>query len=112
MTRLKALIARARTALTPTRSTWVQNILALSTVATVITLAALQMPIPEILSGIAWVVVGYFFGTLKSAPASTDRPPVPATLEGKSKGQRTRHGRSHSKLIHFQCVEPNREAST
>lgn len=109
MARLKALALRVKTALTPHRSTWVQDILALSTVATVIILAALQLPIPEILSGIAWVIIGYFFGTLKTDRAA---PQGAAPSQDKPKVQRTRHGRSRSKLIHFQCVEPDREGST
>lgn len=109
MTRLKVLAARVKAAVKPTSPTWVQDILALSTVATVIILAALQMPIPEILSGIAWVVIGYFFGTLKG-PAPT--PPDPATLQEKGPVQRTRQGQTRGKLVHFQCVQPDPETPT
>ena len=101
---LRAAAARVRSAVTAHRTTWVQDVLALSTVATVIILAALQMPIPEILSGIAWVIIGYFFGTLKNQPPQ-------AETDTATPLQRTRHGRGRSRLIHFQCVKPDPQAS-
>ena len=113
MLRLKALGRQVQAALE--RPTWVQDVLALASVAAVIYLGVRGLPIPDVLSGIAWCIIGYFFGSHKADAVAADRAASTGTADGPEKKeqvpQRTQHGRGRTRLIHFRCVEPDREAS-
>lgn len=105
MSWVRARLRQVKAAVEKRKGTWVQDALALVTVGAVVYLAVTGQPVPEVLSGIAWLIIGFFFGSNK-------RPEVPVAGEEVAPAalQRTRHGRGRERVVHMRCVHPAREA--
>lgn len=104
---LKATVRVLKAVVDARKPTWVQDSLALVVVGAVVYLALTGQPVPEVLSGIAWLIIGFFFGSTKRPqPAAGD---FAVASDGTITRQRTRHGKGAARIVHFQCVHPLRQ---
>lgn len=107
MSWVKGTVRTLKAVVDARRPTWVQDTLALVVVGAVVWLAVTGRPVPEILSGIAWLIIGFFFGSTKRPSPALGELAVAA--DGTITRRRTRHGKERSRTVHFQCVHPSRD---